>query len=91
MSINFGLDKAIKYIFDDHKLKVNKFSSFNALRVYPTKKIMHLKPSLCVILAYLHAKKIIKNNLSYIKEGGKFLILFPKVKIISKNNFKNFI
>ena len=80
LAVNYGIDKVLKYLFDDHPLKVNKYSSFNGLKVLPTKNLIKVNPSICVILAYLHAKKIIKNNIKYLKSGGKFLILFPVIK-----------
>lgn len=91
LSINHGIENKIKYIFDDHALKVNKYSSFNALKVIPTKNLIKMMPKLCVILAYLHSKKIIRKNKDYLKNGGKFLILYPDVKIISKSNYKLYV
>lgn len=88
LAINFGIDKYISYIFDDHKLKVNKYSSFNGLKVIPTIDLLKLMPNLCVILAYLHSKKIIRANKEYLKKGGKFLILHPKIMLITKKNMK---
>lgn len=80
-----------KFIFDDHKMKKNKFSGYKSLKVYPTKFINKFKPKLCVILAYLHAKKIIKNNYEYLKNGGSFMILYPRVKLINLRNYKKII
>ena len=80
-----------KYILDDHKMKKNKFSAYKLLKVYPTKYINKFKPELCVILAYLHAKKIVKKNYEYLKNKGSFLILYPRVRLINFNNYKNFI
>lgn len=91
LASNFGLDKYLKFLFDDHKLKVNKFSSFKQLKVLPSKSINQIKPSLCIILAYLHSKKILKINKTYVKNGGKFLLIYPKIKIVSKKNFKKFL
>ena len=91
LASNFGLDKYLKLLFDDHKLKVNKFSSFKQLKVLPSKSINQIKPSLCIILAYLHSKKILKTNETYVKNGGKFLLIYPKIKIVSKKNFKKFL
>ena len=71
-------------------LKVNKYSSFNGLKVLPTKNLIKVNPSICVILAYLHAKKIIKNNIKYLNQVENF-ILFPVIKIISISNYKKFI
>ena len=90
-ALNFGLSKYINYIFDDHQLKKNKYTSFLNRKVYPTNKIYKIRPKLLIILAYLHSKKIIRNNKKYLKEGGNFLLVYPNVKLINKYNFQKII
>lgn len=90
-AINFGISKYLKYIFDDHKMKKNKYTSFLNKRVYPTSSITKFKPQLLVILAYLHSKKIIKKSFNYLKNGGSFLLVYPHIKLINKSNYKKFI
>jgi len=90
-ALNFSLSKCIKFIFDDHPLKVNKFTSFLNIKVLPTKDISKIKPFLLIILAYLHSKKIIKSNLNYLKNGGAFLLVYPEIILINKKNYKKFI
>ncbi len=46
-------------------------------------------PDYALILAWNFQKEIIKNNIKYLKKGGKFIIPIPKLKIISKKNFRN--
>ena len=72
-------------------MKKNKFSALNNLKVYPSNKLNFLKPDLCVILAYLHQRKIINKNKNYIKSNGKFLSLYPYPKIIDKKNYTKFL
>ena len=36
---NYGLEKFINYIFDDHPSKKNKFSSMNKIKILSTKKL----------------------------------------------------
>ena len=72
-------------------MKVNKFSEINKSKVINTNQISVIKPDLCIILAYLHNKNIIKKNLHHIKKGIKFMSLYPKPIIIDKKNFKNFL
>ena len=91
MAINFGIEKKLNYLIDDHPMKINKFSALNNLKVYSTDKLNFLKPDLCVILAYLHQKKIIRKNKNYLKFNGKFLSLYPYPKIIDKKNFRKFL
>lgn len=89
--MNFGLKDKIKLLIDDHYMKKNKYSAFNSLHVLPPNILRKSKIDLCIILAYLHQKKIIKKNISFIKAGLNFLSLFPKPQIINKENFKKFI
>lgn len=87
---NLCVPEKFDFIFDDHKMKFNKYSGYRSLKVLPTKCIKTLKPDLCVILAYLHSKKIINQNREYIKKGGNFLILYPRVKLINSKNYKKY-
>ena len=91
LAINFGIEKKLNYLIDDHPMKKNKFSALNNLKVYPSNKLNFLKPDLCVILAYLHQRKIINKNKNYIKSNGKFLSLYPYPKIIDKKNYTKFL
>ena len=91
LALNFGASKYLSMIFDDHKFKTNKYTPLNGLFVYPTTKILTYKPAVCVVLAYLHLKKIIKKNKKYLDNGGKFLAMYPKVQLISKKNYYRFI
>jgi len=90
-ALNFGLSKFINYIFDDHPLKKNKYTSFLNKKVHPTNQIFLMKPKLLIILAYLHAKKIIKKNKKFLFNGGSFLLVYPEVKLVNKFNYKKFI
>ena len=51
-------------------MKINKFSQINLSKVISTNKIQKLKPDLCIILAYLHNKSIIKKYKVYFKRSG---------------------
>ena len=91
MAFNYGLDKSFGMFFDDHSLKVGKYSYFNGLPVLPAKQISVINPTILIILAYLHSKKIVKKNIKYLKNGGKFLAVYPKVSLITFKNYKKFI
>ena len=91
LALNFGVAKYLRMLFDDHRLKKNKYTPLRGLFVHPTKKILKYKPEVMVVLAYLHLKKILKKNIQYIKNGGKFLSLYPEVTLITKKNYKKFV
>ena len=42
-----------------------------------------------ILLAWNFSKEIIQNNKKFLKKGGKFIIPIPKIKIVSKNNYKS--
>lgn len=91
LAINFGIEKKIKYLFDNHKMKINKFSQINSSQVLSPNEINRLKPKLCIILAYLHNKKIIKKNIKFISSGIDFMILYPEPKIVNHKNYKKYL
>ena len=88
---NYGLEKFINYIFDDHPSKKNKFSSMNKIKILSTKKLNIENTKICIILAYLHQKKIIKKNIKFLQSGGLFICLYPKVVKINLKNHKKYL
>jgi 2-polyprenyl-3-methyl-5-hydroxy-6-metoxy-1,4-benzoquinol methylase len=88
---NFKIENKIKFILDDHPMKVGRYTPSSGIEIIKTSNLLKLMPELTVILAYLHNKKIISKNISYLKRGGNFMILYPKPRLITKKNYKNFI
>lgn len=80
--VQFGLGGVIEYVFDDHPQKVNKYTAGHGHLVVPTKELMERMPDYVVILAWIHAKKIIAANQEYLKRGGHFVICCPEVQVI---------
>ena len=79
-----GLSGAIDYIVDDHPQKVNKFSSGDGIQILPTAELCRRMPAYTVILAWVHAAKIIESNKEYLDKGGHFVVLCPKTRIVGK-------
>ena len=77
----FGIDKSIiDFIIDDNKLKQNKYTPSTHIPIFSAKKISLLKPDYILVLAWNYAKHIIDNR--NFKFNGKFIIPFPKIKIM---------
>ena len=74
--INFATEKS--------KLKIGKFTPGGNIPIFDDNKILKEKPDYAIILAWNFAKEIINNNRLYLKNGGKFIIPIPRVKIIKK-------
>jgi SAM-dependent methyltransferase len=81
----FDLNKnIIKYIFDDNLMKQGKFTPGKKIPILSIKSLYKLMPDIIVILAWNYSKEIISKHKKYLKYGKKFIIPFPKIKIISK-------
>lgn len=77
-----GLTGVIRYIVDDHPQKVGKFSSGDGIPIIPTAELLRRMPDYTVILAWVHAQKIIDANQEYLTRGGKFVVLCPETRVI---------
>ena len=75
----FGIGSQLDFLVDDNKTKHYKFSPGDKIEVLPTSDIYKNPPDYILILAWLHADKIIQSHKKYLDEGGIFLRLFPGV------------
>lgn len=71
----------IAYIFDDHPDKGGKFSAGFGIEVFPTSEIANKKPDYLLILAWIHAQKIMENNQGYLQQGGKWVTCVPNLVV----------
>lgn len=79
-----GLAGAIEYIVDDHPQKVGKYSSGDGISIVPTAELCKRMPDYTVILAWVHAQKIIESNQEYLDKGGRFVVLCPETRVVGK-------
>jgi hypothetical protein len=77
-----GLSGVIDYIVDDHPQKVGRYSSGDGIPIVPTKELCRRMPQYTVILAWVHAAKIIESNREYLDRGGHFVVLCPETRIV---------
>jgi hypothetical protein len=77
-----GLTGAIEYIVDDHPQKIGKYSSGDGIPILPTAELCKRMPDYTVILAWVHAQKIIESNQDYLDKGGHFVVLSPETRIV---------
>ena len=80
----FEIGKFIDHLYDDNDEKHFKFSPGDQIEVLPTNLISKNKPDYLIILAWIHADKIIQKNSEYLNKGGSFLRFYPKVEMIKK-------
>lgn len=77
-------DNIIDFVTEKSKLKIGRFTPGMHIPVKPDEALLEEKPDYALLLAWNFADEIIKNNLLYLKNGGKFIIPLPKPTIIDK-------
>ena len=74
----------LDYATEKSSIKQGMFTPGVNVPVYSDDKILKTKPDYALLLAWNFSKEIIKNNITYLNRGGKFIIPIPNVKIIGK-------
>lgn len=87
----FGLTDVLQGVFDDHPQKLGKLTPGDFFPVVATSQLVDLKPKLVVVLAWIHAKKIVQKHIDYIEQGGAFLLITPTVVLVTKDNYKAYV
>jgi len=77
-----GLDDVISFICDNHPQKVHKYFPSRHIPVVPTEELYKRMPDYVIILAWIHAQKIIAENKKYLEEGGHFVVCWPDIQVI---------
>lgn len=73
----------LEYIVDDSLLKQGLFTPGMHIPILQSDMIKQTKPDYILILAWNFAESIMKKYSWFVKKGGKFIIPFPKPKILS--------
>ena len=73
----------IDYVFDKSKLKQGHFTPGTNIKVRDPKNISRKDIDYLLILSWNIKKEIIEQEKKFSKMGGKFIIPFPKPKIIN--------
>lgn len=72
----------IDYVFDKSKLKLGKFTPGTRIPILPPSKIGEINVDYILLLTWNLKKEIISESNKFIRNGGKFIIPFPKIQTI---------
>jgi 2-polyprenyl-3-methyl-5-hydroxy-6-metoxy-1,4-benzoquinol methylase len=75
-------DDSIKFIVDDNPLKQGLYMPGRNIKIIGQKDFNKEKIDILLIFAWNYSDYIIKNNILFRKKAGKFLIPFPKPRIV---------
>lgn len=89
--VQFGLEKFLEYILDDHPQKVGKLSPGHLIPVVPVSELLRRQPDYVVILAWIYAPKIIAENREFLERGGKFVVCCPEFTVVDCDKVDDFL
>lgn len=78
----FGINNLLSYVVDDSPPKQNLYTPDSRIPIVNSEYFKKNPTDICIITAWNFADSIIKNNEWYTKQGGKFIICMPEVKIV---------
>lgn len=81
----FNLDnKLIKYAADRSPEKWGKYTVGTGIKIISEKKARQLNPDYFLVMPWGFLKEFVKREDKWLKNGGKFIVPFPKFRIIKK-------
>ena len=83
--------KKISYICDENPFKYNKFTPGSNIKIISKKKMRKINPKYLLVLIWSFREEVIRQEIDYIKKGGKLIFHLPQLHIIDKDNYKNFL
>jgi len=77
----------LAFATEKSKLKQGLYTPGTKLPIFSDIQMLKFKPDYALLLAWNFSNEIIRNNINFLKRGGKFIIPIPKLKIITYKNF----
>jgi hypothetical protein len=84
-------NKILPYICDASKEKIGKFTPGSNIKIISKTKMRKLNPNYLLVLIWPFRKEVIKQEINYIKQGGQLIFHLPKLHIINKYNYKDYL
>lgn len=74
-------------IFDDSKYKINNYIPYYHTKILSSNDIYNKDIKTIFILAWPYSKDIIKKHITFLKHGGKFVIILPEIIEVTIDNY----
>jgi NDP-4-keto-2,6-dideoxyhexose 3-C-methyltransferase len=83
--------KNIPYICDANPFKFNRYTPESNIKIISKKEMRKRNPKYLLVLIWSFRSEVIKQEIDYIKRGGKLVFHLPIFHIIDKNNYKKYL
>ncbi len=78
----FNLANVLDFIVDDSPLKQNLYTPGYHIPVLSSRAIVERKPDYLLLLAWNFAESIIKNNKTFLDQGGHIIVPLPELRVV---------
>ena len=76
-------EDSISYMIDDSPEKIGLYTPGSNLEIKPRSILLsNNPPDYVIVFAWSFLDEIMKKNLEYLSNGGRFILPFPKIKIV---------
>ena len=82
--------KHLRYICDANKLKDGSYTPGSNIKIISKNLMRRLHPDYLFILIWSFRKEVIREEINYLKKGGKLVFMLPRFHVIHKNNYKRY-
>ena len=84
-------NKILPFIADANHEKINKFTPGTNIKIISKEKMRKMKPDYLLVLIWSFRKEVIKQEIDYIRNGGKLVFHLPILHIVDKKNYKKYL
>ena len=81
----------LNLICDANKIKIGLYTPGTNIKIISKKKMRKFSPEFLLVLIWPFRKEIIKEEIEFIRNGGKLVFYLPKFHIVDKGNFKMYL
>jgi|TARA_B100000929_G_scaffold265794_1_gene233094 NDP-4-keto-2,6-dideoxyhexose 3-C-methyltransferase len=84
-------EKNLPYICDANPYKFGRYTPGSNIKIISKKMMRKIQPDYLFVLIWSFRSEVIKQELNYIKKGGKLIFHLPIFHIIDKKNYKKYL
>ena len=81
----------IKEICDGSEKKISKYTPGSNIKIISKEKMRKKKPDYLLVLIWSFRKEVIKQELNFLRNGGKLIFHLPRFHIVNINNYKSYL
>ncbi len=83
--------KNLSFICDANPFKFNRYTPGSNIKIISKKEMRKKNPKYLLVLIWSFRSEVIKQEINYLKKGGKLIFHLPLLHIVDKSNYKKYL